>query len=55
LRISVPFLPASHRSSTTDVTVPDYTPQVSFGTPRRARTPRDVQALKQTRRGTVGR
>jgi hypothetical protein len=36
-------------SSTTDVTVPDYTtPQVSFGTPRlfRARTPRDVQALK---------
>ena len=36
-------------SSTSDVTVPDYTtPQVSFGTPRvfRARTPRDVQALK---------
>lgn len=36
-------------SSTTDVTVPDYTtPQVSFGTPRlfRARTPRDVQALR---------
>jgi VWFA-related protein len=36
-------------SSTSDVTVPDYTtPQVSLGTPRlfRARTPRDVQALK---------
>jgi VWFA-related protein len=36
-------------SSTSDVTVPDYTtPQVAFGTPRlfRARTPRDVQALK---------
>ena len=36
-------------SSTNDVTVPDYTtPQVSFGTPRlfRARTPRDVQAIK---------
>jgi hypothetical protein len=36
-------------SSTNDLTVPDYTkPQVSFGTPRlfRARTPRDVQALK---------
>ncbi len=36
-------------SSTTDVTVPDYTtPQLSLGTPRfyRARTPRDVQAIK---------
>ena len=36
-------------SSTSDVTVPDYTtPQVLFGTPRlfRARTPRDVQAIK---------
>ncbi len=36
-------------SSTSDVTVPDYTvPQVLLGTPRlfRARTPRDVQALK---------
>ena len=36
-------------SSTSDVTVPDYTtPQVSFGTPRvyRARTPREVQAIK---------
>jgi VWFA-related protein len=36
-------------SSTSDVTVPDYTtPQVSLGTPRlfRARTPRDVQAIK---------
>ncbi len=36
-------------SSTNDVTVPDYTtPHVSFGTPRlfRARTPRDIQALK---------
>ncbi len=36
-------------SSTNDVNVPDYTtPQVSLGTPRlfRARTPRDVQALK---------
>ncbi len=36
-------------SSTSDVTVPDYTtPQVSLGTPRlfRARTPRDVQSLK---------
>jgi VWFA-related protein len=36
-------------SSTSDVNVPDYTkPQVSLGTPRlfRARTPRDVQAIK---------
>jgi len=36
-------------SSTSDVTIPDYTtPQVVFGTPRlfRARTPRDVQAIK---------
>ncbi len=36
-------------SSTSDVTVPDYTkPQVSLGTPRlfRARTPRDVQAIR---------
>ena len=36
-------------SSTSDVIVPDYTtPQVSLGTPRlfRARTPRDVQAIK---------
>ena len=36
-------------SSTSDVTVPDYTkPQVAFGTPRlfRARTPREVQAIK---------
>jgi VWFA-related protein len=36
-------------SSTSDVTVPDYTtPQLSLGTPRfyRARTPRDVQAIK---------
>jgi len=36
-------------SSTSDVSVPDYTtPQVALGTPRlfRARTPRDVQALK---------
>jgi hypothetical protein len=36
-------------SSTNDVMVPDYTtPHVAFGTPRlfRARTPRDVQAIK---------
>jgi hypothetical protein len=36
-------------SATNDVTVPDYTaPQVTLGTPRvfRARTPRDVQAIK---------
>jgi len=36
-------------SSTSEVTVPDYTtPQVSFGTPRlyRARTPREVQGIK---------
>ena len=46
-------------SSTNDVTVPDYTtPQVSFGTPRlfRARTPRDVQAIKANpARRAVGR
>jgi hypothetical protein len=38
-------------SSTSDVIVPDYTtPQVLLGTPRlfRARTPRDVQALKSS-------
>ena len=38
-------------SSTSEVTVPDYTtPQISFGTPRlfRARTPRDVQAIKSS-------